>query len=75
MKQTNHTPERKEPTYEEAIARLEAIAQELEQEHTGIDQMAERLKEAQQLIKLCNDRLTTADKQCQALLDSDPSEN
>lgn len=62
---------KKDMTYEEAMARLDVISSEMEQGKTGIDEMAEKLQEAQKLVKFCRDRLMKAEKNCQALLDND----
>ena len=44
--------------YEEALTQLETIVRKMEQNEYDIDQIAEQLKTAQQLIKFCRDRLT-----------------
>lgn len=49
-------------TYEQALQRLETIANRLEQGDVPIDEIARQLKEAQQLVKLCRDQLTAADE-------------
>ncbi len=63
----------KEMTYEEAMARLDVIAREMENNETGIDEMAARLQEAQGLVKFCREKLLEAEKNCKSLLSS--SEN
>ena len=52
----------KKLTYEEAIARLEALAARMEQSEIGIDELADSLREAQQLIQYCRKRLYAADE-------------
>lgn len=54
--------------YEEAIKELETIVSQIEQNELDIDQLTERLKEAQKLIKLCKDKLYTTDEQIKAML-------
>ena len=49
--------------YEEAIAKLEQIARQLEQNELPIDQIANRLREAQQLVKYCQEQLTIVDEE------------
>lgn len=44
--------------YEAALAQLEAIVRKMENNEFDIDELAVQLKTAQQLIKLCKDRLT-----------------
>lgn len=57
--------------YEEAVRELEAIVDKLENDELDIDSMAERLKEAQKLIKLCKDKLTKTDDEIKKLLNGD----
>ena len=58
----------KEPKYEMAISQLEEIVERLENNQLGIDEMTAQLKKAQQLIKLCKDRLTKTDEEIQKIL-------
>ena len=44
--------------YEEALAQLEAIVSKMENNEYTIDELTVQLKTAQQLIKLCRDKLT-----------------
>ncbi len=53
------------------MARLDVIAREMENNQTGIDEMASRLQEAQELVKFCREKLLAAEKNCKTLLDSD----
>lgn len=55
-------------TYEEAMKRLEALAQQMENGDIAIDILAEKLKEAQDLLKFCRDKLTKADDEVKKLL-------
>lgn len=59
----------KETKYEEAVGKLENIVQRLENDEMGIDEMTAELKKAQQLIKLCKDRLTKTDDEIKKILD------
>ena len=54
--------------YENAVARLEDIVKLMENDELDIDQMSERLREAQQLIKLCKDKLTKTDEEIKKIL-------
>ena len=47
--------------YEAAMAELQSIVRKMENDELDIDQMAEQLKRAQELIKLCKDKLTKTD--------------
>lgn len=58
----------KEPTYEEALNRLEQIAARMEDGELGVDVLAAHLKEAQSLLALCKKKLFAADEEIQALL-------
>lgn len=43
--------------YEEAIASLQEILKQVENNELGIDQLAEKLKEAKTLIAYCKEKL------------------
>ena len=58
----------KETKYEMAISQPEEIVERLENNQLGIDEMTAQLKKAQQLIKLCKDRLTKTDEEIQKIL-------
>ena len=57
-----------ETKYEEAIRQLEDIVEKLENNELDIDEMSKQLKKAQQLIKLCKERLTKTDGEIQKIL-------
>ena len=63
------TMEEKELPYEAAMERLEKVARELENGDVAIDQLAVKLKEAQQLLQFCKDKLTKADEEVRKLLE------
>ena len=54
--------------YEEAMRQLQEIVSKMENDELDIDQMSEQLKHAQELIKLCRDKLTKTDEEIQKLL-------
>lgn len=54
--------------YEEAVRRLEEIVVKMENDEYDIDELAANLKTAQQLIKLCRDKLTKTDAEIKKLL-------
>ena len=54
--------------YEAAIAELQAIVNKMENDELDIDQMSEQLKRAQELIKLCKDKLTKTDEEIKKIL-------
>lgn len=63
-----------ELTYEAAMERLEALAREIEDGNIAIDQLATKLKEAQQLLAFCKEKLTKAEAEVNKLLDADAAE-
>ena len=60
--------EKKAISYEQAVARLEQLVQQMEQGNVPIDEMAKHLREAQELITQCRKQLTDADAQVQKIL-------
>ena len=54
--------------YKEAIKKLEEIVEKMEKGELDIDQMAEQLKEAQKLVKMCQERLTKVDEDVKKIL-------
>jgi exodeoxyribonuclease VII small subunit len=57
--------------YEAAFAELQTIVRNMENDELDIDQMTEQLKRAQQLIKLCKDKLTKTDEEIKKILAAD----
>ena len=55
--------------YEEALQQLETIVRKMEQGEYDVDELTEQLKTAQQLIKLCRDKLTKTDAEIKKSLD------
>ena len=53
--------------YEEALAQLETIVRKMETNEYDIDELAVQLKTAQQLIKLCRDKLTKTEEEIKKL--------
>lgn len=60
---------KKDIKYEDAISELEAIVDKMEKGSLDVDSMVGELKKAQQLIKLCKDKLTKTDEEIKKLLD------
>ena len=60
----------KKETYEQSIKKLEEIASQIENNELDIDQLGGKLKEAQELIKICQHKLYQADEEIQKILDS-----
>ena len=61
----------KETKYEAAYAELQGIVRQMEGEELDIDQMAEAVKRAQGLIRLCKDKLTKTDENIRKILAQD----
>jgi exodeoxyribonuclease VII small subunit len=55
--------------YAKAVEELEGIVEKMENDDLDIDQMGLQLKRAQELIKLCKDRLTKTDEEIRRILD------
>ncbi len=55
--------------YEEALRQLEDIVRKMENNEFDIDQLAEQLKKAQNLIALCKSKLTKTDEEIQKILE------
>lgn len=62
---------RKTLKYEEAVRELEQIVRRMENDELDIDTLGEQLKTAQELIKLCNDKLTKTDSEIKKILASE----
>ena len=58
----------KEIKYEAALAELQTIVRQMENDELDIDQMSVQLKRAQELIKLCKDKLTKTDEEIKKIL-------
>ena len=61
---------KKIPNYEEAVSQLEEIVKKMESGELDIDMMSTELKNAQQLIKLCKDKLTKTEEEIKKILES-----
>lgn len=55
-------------TYDQAMRKLEELALQMERSEIGIDEMADRLRQAQELMKYCHEKLYEAEKNCKSLL-------
>lgn len=62
---------KEELKYEQTYQELQAIVRRMESDELDIDQMSEQLKRAQQLIKLCKDKLTKTDEEIKKILAED----
>ena len=56
------------PTFEEALARLETLVEELEAGDLPLEQTISAFEEGQKLLKTCGDLLTTAELKVKEIL-------
>jgi len=59
--------------YNEAMQRLETIVSQLESGDLDVDKLADRLKEAKQLIDFCKNKLLRVEEDVKKILDSTES--
>jgi exodeoxyribonuclease VII small subunit len=56
-------------TYEESLQKLETIVRKMEQGELSVDELAQQLKTAQQLIAQCKDKLSKTDTEIKKILE------
>ena len=61
----------KDIKYEEAVRQLEKIVDKMESGELDMESMAAQLKKAQELVKLCKDKLKRTDADIQKLLEKE----
>ena len=61
----------KKQTYEQAMKRLEEIVTRIDSNELDIDSLGESLKEAQELIKFCREKLYKADGEITKILEEE----
>ncbi len=61
----------KKQTYEQSMKRLEEIVSKIENNEVDIDSLGATLKEAQELIKFCREKLYKVDEEVKKILESD----
>ncbi len=64
-------PKKKTESYSEAIDRLEKIVAQIDSNELDIDQLAARIKEANEIIAFCTAKLTKAEGEVEKLLADD----
>ncbi len=57
-----------EISYEDAVKQLEEIVKKMENNELDIDSLSQQLKTAQELIKMCKDKLTKTDEDIRKIL-------
>ena len=58
----------KKETYSQAMERLEKIVRQIDNNELEIDVLAEKIKEANEIIAFCMEKLTKADREVEKLL-------
>ena len=61
-------PAKKKETYSQAIERLEKIVRQIDSNELEIDELSEKIKEANEIIAFCTGKLTKADQEIGKLL-------
>lgn len=64
----------KKETYTQAMGKLEEIVAQIENNELDIDQLSEKLQEAQKLITFCKDKLYKADEEIKKILEQKDEE-
>jgi exodeoxyribonuclease VII small subunit len=60
--------ENKEITYRKAIGEIEAILKEIEHQDLDVDDLGNKLKRVNELVKICKKKLHTAEKEVEKIL-------
>ena len=58
----------KSPTYSEAIAAIDEILEQIETGELDVDELASRVKQATELLKLCKSKLYNTSKEIEKVL-------
>lgn len=58
----------KKETYSQAMERLEKIVRQIDSNELEIDELGEKIKEANEIIAFCSGKLMKADKEIEKLL-------
>lgn len=61
----------KKESYAEAMKKLEEIVSAVENNELDIDQLSEKLKEAQKLVSFCKDKLYKADEEIRKIMEGE----
>ncbi|MDR1783742.1 MAG: exodeoxyribonuclease VII small subunit [Dysgonamonadaceae bacterium] len=60
---------KKDISYKEAFAKLEEIQSLIESNKLDVDELSDKLKEASLLLKICKDKLFTANEETRKILE------
>jgi exodeoxyribonuclease VII small subunit len=56
--------------YNKAIKELEKIMEEVESDELDVDKLAQKIKKASELLKICKDKLTNTEQEVNEILNS-----
>lgn len=59
---------KKNPTYKEAVEEIELILKEIENEDTDVDHLAEKVKRAYSLLKICREKLYKTEEEVENIM-------
>lgn len=59
---------RKKETYSQAMERLEKIVRQIDNGELEIDELADKIRDANEIIAFCSDKLTKANQEIEKLL-------
>lgn len=65
---------KKKETYSQAMARLETIVRQVDSNELEVDDLVEKIKEANEIIAFCSEKLKKADMEIEKML-ADKQEN
>ena len=65
---------KKKETYSQAMARLETIVRQVDNNELEVDELVEKIKEANEIIAFCSEKLKKADMEIEQML-ADKQEN
>ena len=65
---------KKKETYSQAMARLETIVRQVDNNELEVDELVEKIKEANEIIAFCSENLKKADMEIEKML-ADKQEN
>jgi len=61
----------KKESYAEAMAKLEEIVSAVEKDELDIDQLSQKLKEAQKLVSFCKEKLYKVDEEIKEIMEGE----
>lgn len=59
---------KKKETYSQAISRLEKIVNQIDNNELEIDELVDKIREANEIIAFCQSKLTKADREIEKIL-------